>query len=274
MLLVACSGPSPRSAASPAPSLPSGPSIPAPVQPSPEPSPQIAQKNQRPTPPSTPPAPAKVIQNQTAGVDLTLLTFDARTHHLSVVDQASPGKRFQTSKQVGTHLGALAVLNGGFFTPEGAPLGKLSANGETEGALNRSSLGSGFYLGGSSPRLITRSAFQRLSSLPPNFLQTGPRLVWSGDPTSSLKNERPRPRSFLLWDGKSRFALGHSSSATLAGLASALSKTDIFPVFHALNLDGGRSSDLWISPVVSGSEVVKRSFLNKPVRNYLVLKAR
>jgi hypothetical protein len=38
-----------------------------------------------------------------------------------------------------------------------------------------------------------------------------------------------------------------------------------------LNLDGGRSSDLWISSAVQGGPLRERPLWNKPVRNFLVL---
>ncbi len=39
----------------------------------------------------------------------------------------------------------------------------------------------------------------------------------------------------------------------------------------ALNLDGGSSSDLWISSTVKGGPANERPFWSKSVRNYLVL---
>jgi len=38
-----------------------------------------------------------------------------------------------------------------------------------------------------------------------------------------------------------------------------------------MNLDGGRSSDLWISSRVSGGPLTSRPPWNRPVRNFLIL---
>ena len=42
-------------------------------------------------------------------------------------------------------------------------------------------------------------------------------------------------------------------------------------IHRAMNLDGGRSSDLWISSRVSGGPLTSRPPWNRPVRNFLIL---
>ena len=44
-----------------------------------------------------------------------------------------------------------------------------------------------------------------------------------------------------------------------------------WPARHALNLDGGRSADLWIAETVPGGPITRRCPWNRPVRNFLVL---
>jgi len=98
-------------------------------------------------------------------------------------------------------------------------------------------------------------------------------LVENGRPVSGLNADKPAIRVFLLWDGGSRWWLGRSSLCTLAELGSALGKGSPagWDARHALNLDGGRSADLWISENVSGGPLNFRSLFNRPVRNFLVL---
>ncbi|MDB4295809.1 phosphodiester glycosidase family protein, partial [Akkermansiaceae bacterium] len=190
---------------------------------------------------------------------------------LLVADQDGLGSKWTSSQKAGA--GSLAAINGGFFTPEGKPLGLVISNGKRTGGTNRaSSLGSGFFIGGDE-RLISRESYLSTKPSARNLLQTGPRLVWSGKMMSGLQKGDNRPRSFLLWDGNEHFGIGYANSATLSSLASALSKQPIsgFKIHHALNLDGGRSSDLWVSPSVNGGGLTRRSWLNKDVRNYLVL---
>ena len=77
----------------------------------------------------------------------------------------------------------------------------------------------------------------------------------------------------MLWDGDNRWWMGKSSVCTLAKLGAALgdgSPTD-WKIHTALNLDGGRSTDLWVSGSVSGGPASFRPLWNRPVRNFLVL---
>ena len=69
------------------------------------------------------------------------------------------------------------------------------------------------------------------------------------------------------------WAFGVAEGATLAGLGSALAAQPLsdMNITTALNLDGGRSSDLWVSPMVPGGNLSTRKLWNNPVRNYLLL---
>ncbi|MDB4506873.1 phosphodiester glycosidase family protein, partial [Akkermansiaceae bacterium] len=226
-------------------------------------------------PPPLPEVPRHSLKSTTinaAGITLTVVSFDRRDFTLAVADQDGLGTKWKTAQQAGT--GSLAAINAGFFTPEGKPLGLVVSNGKRTGGTNRaSSLGSGFFIGGDE-RLISRESYLATKPSTKNLLQAGPRLVWNSKTISGLSKGENRPRSFLLWDGKEHFAIGYANSATLSSLASALSKQPIsgFKIHHALNLDGGRSSDLWVSSSVNGGPVTRRSWINKEVRNYLVLK--
>jgi len=111
---------------------------------------------------------AHALQFQTAplaGATLSYLTFDSRTHTLEVVDQPGLGATYQSSAQVTTATKALATINGGFFTPEGKPLGVLYHKGRKTGSLNTaSSLGSGvFYVDQTirEPVIARRAVFQQ-----------------------------------------------------------------------------------------------------------------
>ena len=109
-----------------------------------------------------------------------------------------------------------------------------------------------------------------------NLLQAGPILIEHGKPTIGLSDNNARPRSFIAWDGKHHWAIGHIDSSTLAGAAKALSETSLngFKASTVMNLDGGRSSDLWVGPRVPSGPKTLRTFLNKTVRNYLVITSR
>jgi hypothetical protein len=212
------------------------------------------------------------------GIAFTALTFDQRHFHLGVLDNGmGPGTGAGSARNAASSANGVAAINGGFFTPEGSPLGLVIENGTQVGSLNRSSLGAGMYFHDSATRssgLIRRERWQQAGpQRPESLLQSGPFLLERGQAVPGLSVTRPRPRSFLLWDGRSGWVLGRSGSTTLAKLASALATQPVpgFTAMSALNLDGGSSSDLWIGPDMNGGPVSTRHFWNKSVRNYLVL---
>lgn len=223
---------------------------------------------------SRPTTPLSTQRLRASGLTLTLLTFDSRTHSLRVLDNANgPGSGARSSKSAARSKNGIAAINGGFFTPEGNPLGLVYENGRKYGGLGTSSLGAGIYVHHNSPAILPRSAWKHQSAPPSDLLQSGPFLLKNSKTVSGLSTSRPRERSFLLWDGHTGWAIGHSSSSTLASLSKALASQPL-PDFHirtALNLDGGSSSDLWVSSKVKGGPVSTRHLWNKSVRNYLVL---
>lgn len=250
----------------------------APVSPVVKAAPNLPQEQS--APPVTPPPPQpgftpKLTRTEIAGITFEGVSFSSNSHHLVVVDQpGGPGSRFADSRSAAASLNGLAAANAGFFTPEGAPLGKVIASGKQAGSWNRaSSLGAGVFSENTSGSLsLSRREFASGSGQS-QLLQAGPMLLENGRPVSGLDAEKPAIRMFLLWDGGSRWWLGRSSLCTLSELGSALGKGSPsgWTARHALNLDGGRSADLWISGNVSGGPLNFRSLFNRPVRNFLVL---
>ena len=245
---------------------------PAPIIAEPAQTPQVAQKI---APTSTAEKhPTKVQTVSYNGTKFTVLTFDRRDYTIQVVDQKNgPGTEYQNAEAAGK--GALAAINGGFFTPEGAPLGLVITNGETRGHFNTaSSLGTGL-IDGEKLTLISRKSYKK-NTTTKELLQTGPRLLWAGEKLTGLSSKKPRARSLLIWDGEQHFGLVHADSATLQGLANNLRTIPLpnFKIKYALNLDGGTSCDLWVSNQITGGPINKRTFFTKKARNYLVLKKR
>ena len=214
------------------------------------------------------------------GITISAVCFDDRKFQLTVADQADGcGSQWMDAKSAAMSCDGYAAINGGFFTPEGKPLGILVASGIKRGSLNQSSLGAGIFISSKNKSAIVRREHYAPSSVThnvENLLQAGPILIEHGKPTIGLSDNNARPRSFIAWDGKHHWAIGHIDSSTLAAAARALSETSLigFKASAVLNLDGGRSSDLWAGPRVPGGAKTHRSFLNKPVRNYLVITSR
>jgi len=210
-------------------------------------------------------------------IDMDCVVYDSTKYELSVEDQQNgPGSTWSSSKKLGIAKSAEAVINGGFFTPEGKPLGLVVAGGQKAGWYNKSSLGSGMYLidpKSSKPFILRRAQYDSKAAYK-TLLQTGPFLIDKGGVVSGLSNASKRPRSFICWDGQNTWAICRTDECSLSELANALKSQTIggLKVQFAINLDGGRSSDLWVSDGVKNGPLNVRPFLNKPVRNFLVLK--
>jgi hypothetical protein len=248
-----------------------------PVSPPPEP----VVSEAKPTALSLPLESARVTSREISGIVFEGVSFDSRSHRLVVADQAGgPGSRFPDATGAGRSHGGLAAVNAGFFIPEGEPLGLVIASGKQAGAWNSaSSLGSGVWHEDSSGQ----SAISRRENLGRSganamreLLQAGPMLVENGRTVSGLDSIKSSVRTVILRDGGSRWWIGRASACTLAELAAAIASGDPagWPVRHALNLDGGRSSDLWISGSIPGGPVSIRPPWNRPVRNFLILTPR
>ena len=208
------------------------------------------------------------------GIVMSLVSFDDRQFQLQVADQKNgPGTHWRDAHSAADALQGVAAINGGFFTPEGKPLGLVITNGIQRGTKNSSSLGSGIYLSQSHKSSILRRETYKKSRAVRHLLQTGPMLAEHKSPISGLSNTNHRARSFIVWDGEHHWAIGYAEPCTLHALSQALAGRAPagFAIATAINLDGGRSSDLWAGPKVLNGNKTHRSFLNKPVRNFLVV---
>jgi len=208
------------------------------------------------------------------GIVMSLVSFDDRRFQLQVADQKNgPGTHWRDAHSAANALQGVAAINGGFFTPEGKTLGLVITNGIQRGTKNSSSLGSGIYLSHLNKSSILRSETYKKSHEVRHLLQTGPMLAEHKSPISGLSNTKHRARSFIVWDGKHHWAIGYAQSCTLHALSQALAGRAPagFTIASAVNLDGGRSSDLWVGPKVLNGNKTHRSFLNKAVRNFLVV---
>jgi exopolysaccharide biosynthesis protein len=216
-----------------------------------------------------------------SGIAFEGIAFDSRNYQLVVADQAEgPGSVYADAAAAAHARGGVAAINAGFFTPEGEPLGLVMASGKISGSWNSaSSLGTGVWHSGASgtSRISRRENLGRTAATGMReLIQAGPLLVENGRTVTGLESAKSSARSVVCWDGGTRWWIGCSAPCTLAALGQALADGQPagWPVRHALNLDGGRSSDLWISGSISGGPVVRRPPWNRPVRNFLVLVAK
>ncbi|MGJ8642201.1 MAG: phosphodiester glycosidase family protein [Luteolibacter sp.] len=233
----------------------------------------------QPEAPSLPASVPRISRKTINGIYFEGVSFDSRTHRLTVVDQpGGPGSTYSTSSSVAKSKNSLLAINAGFFTPEGNPLGLVVSGGKTSGGWNSaSSLGNGIFRENNSGALsITRRNSRSAVASSRELIQSGPLLLENGKSISGLSSTKSAVRSIILSDGNSRWWIGKTSSCTLASLGKALatSSPTSWKIDVALNLDGGRSTDLYISSRIPGGPINRRSFLNRPVRNFLILKPR
>lgn len=213
-----------------------------------------------------------------SGVSFEGVAYDSRSHRLRVVDQKDgPGSRFLTGAQSARSVSGIAAVNGGFFASGGEPLGFVMSGGNAAGQWNSaSSIGSGVWHqtqdGGA--RIVRRESLGAAAARRmPELLQSGPMLVYGGRPVQGLHGGEPRPRTLIVWDGRDRWWIGCAAPCVMPDLATALArgKGPGFSVHTALNLDGGRSSELWVGREVAGGPLTRRPVWNRAVRNHLVL---
>lgn len=213
-----------------------------------------------------------------SGITFEGVAFDSRDHRLEVADQpAGPGSKFADAAAATRSRGGIAGINAGFFTPEGEPLGLAISSGNISGSWNSvSSLGSGIWFENHSGKMgiVRREILGRAAAGQcMELLQAGPLLLENGRSVGGLESIKTSARTVILSDGNTRWWIGRSSPCSLSALAQALGSGQPagWPVRHALNLDGGRSSDLWVSATIPGGPVSRRPPWNRPVRNFLVL---
>lgn len=223
----------------------------------------------------------KITRRTASGVLFEGVSFDSRTHRMLVVDQPhGPGSRFADASAAASANGGIAAVNAGFFTPEGEPLGLVTSRGRPAGTWNSaSSLGSGIWYEDSNGR----SAISRRESLGKagaagmrELIQAGPVLIDEFRPVSGLESTKSSMRIVMLWDGRHRWWVGRAGPCTLDALANAIASGNPagWNTRKALNLDGGRSADLWISGSLSGGPIQRRPAWNRQVRNFLVVAPR
>ena len=209
------------------------------------------------------------VQSPSGWVDLSYVVFDSRSHTLRVIDQAAPQAGGGIIGAAMHYHGAVAGVNGGFFTKSFEPLGLMIAGGRPLAPFaSKSSLITGMVaVAGGEPYLLWNAEHQPGAGYS-DALQAGPRLVSSSQPVSGLNSARSTSRTFIATDGGRLWVLGVARYCSLAHLAQILASPNVLEmnVMRALNLDGGHSSALWAGPT-SGAEVFQPGW--STVRNYL-----
>ena len=183
--------------------------------------------------------------NDRAVVDLAI--FSAKSCTLRVIQNEDGASDLA---EVMTRRKCLAGINGGYFSPDFAPIGLLITDGKVVAPLQRARLITGVLSASARGVQIARirefSQQRKVSAA----VQCGPFLVDLGRPVRGLEATRSARRTFAAIGGSDHVALGVCSEITLTELAKILGTTQIadrVKISRALNFDGGSSSAFWFA---------------------------
>lgn len=193
----------------------------------------------------------KQLQN---GTVLYLAKADMRRCALKVSPDAKPNVASALER-----VGCVAGVNGGFFHPNGEPLGLVISNGRTVHALEGGKLLSGLVVFSKGRALLLRTGELRRTDKIAEAIQAGPFLIDKGRSVPGLNSTKRAARTVALSDGKNNFAFLVCYSVTLERMASILCDSSVISemqVLRGLNLDGGSSTAFW----VQNPPIVQREF--------------
>jgi len=170
-----------------------------------------------------------------------MLTVDLKQAELRVLDARDLQASALTAQQFLERTDATAVFNGPFFDVDGSPMGLLVVDGERRGALRPVDWGV-FSIDAQGASIVhTADWVEREGVL--QALQVGPRLVVAGEALALKRQAARRTALCVLPDGRLNVLVAGSPlwAGDLAGFLKDQGCTD------ALNLDGGPSSQLYLS---------------------------
>ncbi|MFZ4116775.1 MAG: phosphodiester glycosidase family protein [Chthoniobacterales bacterium] len=214
--------------------------------------------------------------------EINALAFQEKDFLLTVLDHPLENKSLREATQEAC---CMAGINGGYFQPDGAPLGLLMHAGKMIHPQERAAILSGFFV--RTPHGMT---LLRVGEIIPSdaieILQAGPFLLDRSRPIHGLESTKKAYRSFVATNGNGLWIIGIISPVTLAEASHILgilhtkyiSGMATRPLTRALNLDGGSSSSLLATtkptPFSFREYVCVRNFLglqNKEQTEYQVL---
>ncbi|HLB34733.1 MAG: hypothetical protein A3F67_09455 [Verrucomicrobia bacterium RIFCSPHIGHO2_12_FULL_41_10] len=181
-------------------------------------------------------------------VHLEGVVFKDQFFRLEVVDNSMREKTLSQAMQEGHFL---AGVNGGYFQPNGTPLGLVVHQKKILHSQEKARLLSGFLITEDHRMTLTRVG-EKIPEGAIEVLQAGPFLIDHEMPVVGLEDQRVARRTFLATDGRGLWVMGIISPVTLADASRVLlvASPKLFltgKIQRALNLDGGSSSALWVN---------------------------
>ena len=142
---------------------------------------------------------------------------------------------------------AVLAINGGFFSPEFLPLGLRISDGKIKNPLKHISWWGVFYIKNNKAKIVSQKSYKPSKNI--NFaIQSGPRLIING----RIPNLKPgidnRSALGITKDGQIIIVATENapiSTSELAKIMSTPTSQGGLGCIYALNLDGGRSTQLY-----------------------------
>lgn len=150
-------------------------------------------------------------------------------------------------RQLAEKADALLAVNGGFFTPEWRPVGLRIINNTIRSPLKKSNWLGVFYLVRDIPHIVSERYFHHQRGI--NFaIQGGPRLIINGEIPPLKPGLAERTAIGITPTNNIILLITQNTPMTTTQLAEIMLKPEIedgLACLHALNLDGGHSTQLY-----------------------------
>ncbi|NOZ62594.1 MAG: phosphodiester glycosidase family protein [Calditrichaeota bacterium] len=181
---------------------------------------------------------------------LTISVFMIRIDPARFSVRVHLDRNLTTAAAAARATNAIGTINGSFFDPQGRPLGLIIQRGRVIQSMPKSGMRySGvFFMLGNKPYIVHRSQFQNIGI--DEALQSMPRLISGYTPIPDIDDQKIKRRSGIAIDRRNRIIFAvtdtHLSGLTLRDFQKFLSNPNL-RIKSALNLDGGRSSQLFFN---------------------------
>lgn len=182
-------------------------------------------------------------------LDLYFIKFNPRKVKIKILKSSFYGEKIQSVESLAGKSGAFCIINGGFFDENYNPIGVLISNGKILQPLPTVGNSSVFCVKNGEPRIIHRANFGYNGVA--EALQSGPRLMYDGKNTIGAQglNDISR-RSGIGLDYNNNVVI-YATDTIFDGLSfnelRSILKRPSINLKTALNLDGGRSTQLYFS---------------------------
>ncbi len=195
------------------------------------------------------------LQADTKASEVTIVRFDPSAYKISIMydvhNAGSVHEWFQA-------LQPLVVVNGGYFDQQRRATGLVIFDGVKRGESYQGF--GGMVLTNASGEFELRSLRQQPydpNELLPQAMQSAPMLIQPGGEVSELDDNQARARRTVVTrdtNGRVLLIVSDFPVFTLSELAQALKRSDL-DLDAALNLDGGRSSGLYLQTATASVQI-------------------